>query len=310
MPVSASQGSGSAATTSSSQDGTGESSGVDSASGSGGMQMKLDVEEGTINSCQSVDLLFVIDNSQSMQTYQQALADAFPGFIDAMYEALPEGIDVHVGITTTDFDRNCAASEATANCQSSATLEEVQSHYVPPTEANDGGNGTQGRLFEWSGQRWFSANTSEDPQALTTWFSAAATAAGEDGCSFEMPVAAAGWAVDPANGSTNDGFVRDEHALLVLFFLTDEPDKSPESKNVHADQLRAAKQGCGGEQCIFVSGLIPACVPEINQKLWQLMTELTDEPIWGDIQQTNAYGQVVGEALAVAVADACVELAG
>ena len=73
-----------------------------------------------------------------------------------------------------------------------ASFDEVQSHYIPPTDGNDGGNGSQGRLFEWAGQRWFETNSVADPAPLEAWFADAATAAGEDGCSFEMPVAGAG----------------------------------------------------------------------------------------------------------------------
>src|SRR5690606_27434696 len=126
-----------------------------------------------------------------------------------------------------------------------------------------------GRLFQWAGRRWFETNSDADPAELEAWFSAAATAAGEDGCSFEMPVAGAGWVTHPANAETNEGFLRDERGLFVIFFLTDEPDKSPESKNVYRDMILEAKQGCGGEACVFASGLIPACTVEINQKLWQ-----------------------------------------
>ncbi len=281
-----------------------------SASGdsSGGEKLDVSAPDAPIG-CEIVDFLFVVDNSQSMQTYQEQLAAEFPNFIAAAFEALPPDVDVHVGITTTDFDFNCDAAEVTGNCQTTASFDEVSSHYITPDVMNNGGNGSQGRLFEWSGQYWFEANTSDDPAALTQWFSGAAVAAGEQGCSFEMPVAAAGWATDPANAETNEGFIRDEGALLVVFFLTDEPDKSPEPESVHADQLLAAKQACGGEQCIFVSGLIPDCIEGANQKLWQFMT-LFDEgdPPWGDVALTTQYSQLFGGFLAGAVADACLSI--
>ncbi len=255
--------------------------------------------------CKYLDLLFVIDNSDSMAPYQVALAEAFPGFVDGLFAALPPGVDVHVAITTTEFDRACGAHEATQNCQSTATLEEVESHYVKPTDAHDGGNGSQGRLFQWAGRRWFETNSDADPAELEAWFSAAATAAGEDGCSFEMPVAGAGWVTHPANAETNEGFLRDERGLFVIFFLTDEPDKSPESKNVYRDMILEAKQGCGGEACVFASGLIPACTVEINQKLWQFLKAFGDDPPWGDILATDQYAAHFEDALAGAVAQAC-----
>ncbi len=275
------------------------------ATGVDGTGDRLDVGGGPSGGCQFVDMLFVIDNSQSMETYQGALAEQFPSFVASMFDALPVGVNVHVGITTTDFDSNCADAEATGNCQTTASVDDVLMHYVKPTDSNDGGNGSQGRLFQYAGRPYFEVSTSDDPAPLSEWFSAAAVAAGEEGCSFEMPVAAAGWAVDPANDTTNAGFLRDENGLFVVFFLTDEPDKSPESKSVYADQILAAKAGCGGEACVFVSGLVPTCIEGVNQKLWQFMNMFGEPPPFGDILDTAHYDDNFGAALASAVAEAC-----
>lgn len=276
--------------------------GVDASSDDG----KLDTPPPMLGGCQFIDFLFVIDNSESMQTYQLALTEQFPEFVTAMYDALPPNIDVHVGLTTTDFDAGCDAQEATQNCQSTATLPEVQAHYLRPDETNDGGNGTQGRLFEFAGQRFFATNSNDDPAPLSEWFSQAAVAAGEEGCSFEMPVAAAGFAAHPANATANEGFLRDENALLVMFFLTDEPDKSVETDEIYRDMVLDAKSACGGEACVFVSGLVPPCIIDVNQKLWQFMNQFDEaEPIWGDIELTGEYASVFGDALADAIAEAC-----
>lgn len=277
-------------------------------SGTTGLDPKLDLAPPTLG-CEAVDLLFVIDNSESMQTYQRALADAFPGFVDAMFSALPTGTSLHVGLTTTEFDAGCDEPEATENCQSTASVAAIGEHYVKPTQAHDGGNGSQGRLFAWAGQRYFATSTADDPVPLVEWFSQAAVAAGEDGCSFEMPVAAAAWATSPVNASTNAGFLRDEGGLLVVFFLTDEPDKSPESKMIYRDMLVEAKAACGGETCVFASGIIPSCTRDINQKLWQFLELWSAEPPpWGDITDTGNYGAYFGQALADAVAQACARI--
>jgi len=286
------------------------SGGGDDLDDDGETDPKLDTPFDPGGGCESIDFLFVIDNSESMQTYQLALTDEFPGFITAMYDALPAAVDVHVGLTTTDFDPGCDAIEGTMNCQTDATVAEVQEHYVRPDEMNLMGNGAQGKLFEYGGMRYFETNSNADPAALTSWFSDAAVAAGEEGCSFEMPIAAAGFATHPANFE-NAGFLRDESALLVIFFLTDEPDKSLESRTVYADMIRQAKSQCGGaggspEDCVFVSGLIPECTLGVNQKLWQFMNIFDDEPpTWGDIEATHEYANVFGGALAGAIAEAC-----
>lgn len=270
---------------------------------------RLDVAAAPAAGCEAIDFLFVIDNSESMETYQVALTRQFPDFITAMYAALRPDIDIHVGLTTTDFDAGCDASEATLACQSTATREDVEAHYKRPDAVSDGGNGTQGRLFRWAGRDYFETTSSDDPTALGEWFAQAAIAAGEDGCSFEMPVAAAGFVAHPANAGTNAGFLRDERALLVVFFLTDEPDKSPESKTLYADMLLEAKAACGGADCIFVSGLIPACTIDVNQKLWQFAKLFgDDDPPWGNIEIPSRYGQEFGNALATAIAEACDDL--
>jgi hypothetical protein len=271
---------------------------------------KLDAPpDGPGGGCNAIDFLFVIDNSQSMRTYQMGLAEQFPDFIDAMFEAVPPGIDMHVGITTTDFDANCSDAEATQGCQSTATLEEVQAHYRTPDTDNDGGNGTQGRLFRYADLPYFQISSDDDPAPLVDWFSEAAVAAGEDGCSFEMPVAAAGWMASPANAEANAGFLRDELALLVVFVLTDEPDKSVESTAVYKQMILDGKPTCGGEACIFTSALFPSCVPEVNQKLWQFLVLFGNEaPPWGDISMTSDYSDVFGTALADAIAQACLEI--
>lgn len=294
----------------------GATDGGESSSTDGGE--KLDVAgdgtgDGTIpaTGCAKVDILFIVDNSASMGQYQVRLTEEFPTFIDAMYGALPFSTDLHVGITTTTFAGpfECTENEVEMNCQSSATFETINGNYIKPTVQDLGINGAQGQLFTFDQKRYFETTTDQDPAALTTWFTGAMTMAGENGCTFEMPVAAAGWAFDGLNAATNAGFVRDEGSLLVLFFLTDEPDKTPDSKNDHVNRVLSAKSECGGENCVVVSGLIDPCVavPTTNNKLWQFMKAFDDmnEPLYGDIIDTQEYGNLVGATLGQTIADAC-----
>lgn len=264
--------------------------------------------------CGAVDILFVVDNSKSMAQYQAALADAFPQFVDAMFANLPADISLHVGITTTDFsctqpgDPCCpdACPIGNTQCQIGSTPEEVEllmSFYHPPTAGNNGVNGGQGRLFNHDGKPFFDGNTSDDPAALKQWFTGAAIAAGEQGSSLEMPVAAAAYALDPVNDASNAGFVRDTDAILLIVFLTNDPDGSLDPLKSYEQQVLAAKHNC--PECVLTAGLLRACVPAENQRLWQFMTAFGDDPIWRDIEAKAKYPEVVGAALASALVEAC-----
>src|SRR5690606_24363173 len=181
------------------------------------------------------------------------------------------------------------------------------------TGVGNGVPGSQGRLYPFAGKTYFDANTNDDPTELKTWFDGVATSAGEDGCSFEMPIAAAGWAAAPINTGptgTNAGFFRDAGSLLVVFFLTDEPDHTPENRAVMAELLRDAKANCGEapDQCILMAGLAPECISEApTQNLWKFMNDWghpTNAP-WADILQVDDYDTLVGETLANTLADEC-----
>ena len=75
--------------------------------------------------------------------------------------------------------------ETTQNCASTSAEHVIALYFDDPQDGNNGENGGQGRLFEWEGKKYFEANTDDDPQPLKDWFTGAATAAGETGCSFE-----------------------------------------------------------------------------------------------------------------------------
>ncbi len=270
--------------------------------------------EGGDCGCTAVDILFVIDNSGSMCLKQENLAAAFPGFVDAMGSALPPGTDLHVGITTSGFALGGSHSEN--NCvpqESAATIDE---YFVRPTEGMVAGNGLQGRLFEHDGLAFFSVDTADAAgmAELKTWFSGAATAVGCGVSSFEFNAAGAAWALHEANATTNDGFIRDEGAALVLFVLSDEADQSLDVEQLDFlhDTVVAAKQGCGGDDCIVSGGLFSIfCTPAMNAA-FSFLASFGEDPIWADIGlgigPPPDYASVVGDALAQIVAEQCDEI--
>ena len=255
--------------------------------------------------CNQVDLLFVVDNSPSMRRYQEGLAAAFPSFVDAMYERLPVGTSLHIGITTTAFSTG-SCSETTFNCRSQSSRSEIEAHYTVPSAGDTGGNGEQGRLFEHDGRHFFEADTADpDRTPLTEWFAGAAVAAGERGCSFEMSSAGAAYALHPDNARTNTGFLRDDDTVLVVFFLTDEPDKSPEDLADYVATVTGAKSACGGAECVTVGGLIDECIEGRDDPLWNFMNAFGTTPMVGSIDDVDGYTDVVGDALARVVEQRC-----
>lgn len=262
------------------------------------------------DACQYVDILFLIDNSPSMGDPQEKLAGVWGSFVDAMFEKLPPNVDLHVGLTTTEFfTGNC--SETTQNCVTAQTPAEVSAHFVDPADGDINVNGAQGKLYEYQGKRFFAANTSDaDHSALKSWFSGAATEAGESGCSYEFSSAGAAYTAHPANAAHNAGFFRDEGGVLLVIFLTDEPDKSQQPASAYHDMLTGVKSNCGGDECIITAGLINPCVENVNNTVWQVMNSFGEPAIWGDIEGEPAeYQQVVGDALAQVVKKTCDEIA-
>jgi len=264
------------------------------------------VDAGT--GCRYVDVLFLIDNSPSMLTKQQKLAAAFPSFVDAIYDRLPAGTDVHVGITTTSFYRG-STSEGTQNCMSTATPEYIASRYIKPQDGNDGENGGQGRLYQFDGLSYFSANTASDRQPLKNWFTSAAMDIGEHSSAVEFPTAGIAYTAHPANVGTNQGFFRDRGAVLAVVALTDEPDKSMEPLATYHDMLAAAKTQCGGDACIVTAGIIPDCLMPSNNILWQFLNDFGEPTLWTSIEGTaQQYTDVVGDALARVVSTTCMSI--
>jgi hypothetical protein len=328
QPSSGADGSDSGSAEGNTQSGSGDDAPADSSGGGEGP--KLDVgpggSEGAMEggncmgsdcSCTAVDLLFVIDNSTSMDDYQVALAAAFPSFADAIIAALPPGTNLHVGVTSTEMGYSNSGS--TTNCEATGNGLPQEDFYTTPDVMDTGTNGAQGRLYVADGMPYFEIDTdapAAEVQALRDWFSAAAHI-GEGGSNVEMSSAAAGWATDPANAATNAGFIRDEGAVLVLFFLQDEPDQSDapnmtmaETGAAMLDKIAAAKTACGGLKCVVGGGFVEqGCLDENG--LGALFGGLPTAPAldslpWDDNNVDPTYFEpLLTETLAQVIAQTC-----
>ena len=266
--------------------------------------------------CNAVDLLFVVDNSLSMEDEQIALTQAFPSFADAILESLPEGVNIHIGVTSTEmgyspeggFDQNnfcIGTGEGGAP---------ASNYYQTPDVSPSATNGAQGRLYEAGGLRYFDIDQGAPPaevQALKDWFAQAAHI-GEGGSNVEMTTAAAAWTFDPANAATNTGFVRDEGAVLAFFFVQDEPDQTPiEQSDTLLSKIESAKMLCGGWECVIAGGFVNEfCLNQVC--LGDLLGAVSEPPVTATLPMAGVapedFEPLLRDTLAQAIVDKCGEI--
>jgi hypothetical protein len=161
-----------------------------------------------------MDLLFVIDDSGSMEEEQSNLAANFPRFIEVLdaFTARDGGpLDYRVGVTTTGVHINI-----------------VLPFPIPiPAAAT-----ADGELQKDCGmsRKWIERADGD----VAGTFGCVANV-GTDGSGMEMPLRAAELAfVDRVNVGANAGVLR-EDALLAIVFLTDEDDCSNDAESINLD---------------------------------------------------------------------------
>jgi hypothetical protein len=193
-----------------------------------------------------IDILFMVDNSPSMDTKQAALAKNFPAMIQVL-QALEGGLpDLHIGVISSDM--GAGGGELGANCgiplgnrgllwgndNSASALAGVTENYYNQfaTVANlSNGCGLN------QGARWIAdiQNTAGAGRVknytgnLTDVFSCLATAVGTKSCGEEHQLQSIRMALNPQKGinEANIGFLRPK-AKLAIVMVTDEDDCSAE----------------------------------------------------------------------------------
>lgn len=162
--------------------------------------------------CNQMDIVFVVDDSGSMQEEQSNLATNFPMFANLLSSyTTPDGqkIDYRVAVTTTGKDLSYRI--------------DFGGFQMPFTE--DGDNGAFRNNCNVS-RRWLEGSDANMQQAL-----ACRANVGTGGPSFEMPLLMSKWALGSRmTDGTNAGFLRPD-ALLAIVMLTDENDASTEQNN-------------------------------------------------------------------------------
>lgn len=146
--------------------------------------------------CDKMDVLFVIDNSTSMEQEQENLSANFQRFVDSLRNFRDRQVDLHIGVTTTAFP---SAPWLTSVPGTAGALLKTETMEVP----------------------WLSG---DDPD-LDAQFAALATV-GTSGAWDEQPLKALRASlVEPATSGINLGFLRPD-ALLAFVIVTDEDDLS------------------------------------------------------------------------------------
>ncbi len=178
---------------------------------------------------QKTDILFVIDDSNSMKEEQERVASELQAFVGALQQGAGVAVDFRVGGDHHERVRELAAPEAAVPDELPVRAERRQ-----PLPAG------QLRPVPGSGERFLE---SSDPN-LTTKF-AALVQQGVDGSGQETPFEAVRLAVSPPLSTTpldqggNAGFLRDGARLLVVV-LTDEDDCS--------EDVRPPRVAIGGDK--------------------------------------------------------------
>ncbi len=165
---------------------------------------------GVETGCDKMDILFVIDNSWSMEEEQQNLIENFPGFIEVIEAYEVKGtaggqLDYHVGVTSTGVNHN--ECEFPTGC--------------PLAKEEDGElqNAPIG-LCEPPPLKYM---VGQDPLVADQF--ACVAELGTEGYPHEMPLEAIRRGMIEKRDGENAGFLRDE-ALFVAIIITDEDDTS------------------------------------------------------------------------------------
>ena len=146
-----------------------------------------------------VDVLWVLDNSTSMDDDREALADAFPRFIQPFEDA---GSDWHVGVITTDMETK----------------------------------GHMGRLREVGGDRWLHRDMKADIGATFLTMATQSINAEQVTAEFGREAVKTALYDESQKGGFNEGFLRREStAYLHITVVSDEDDDTPEDQNLPLD---------------------------------------------------------------------------
>lgn len=294
-----------------------------------GTTMQVDTSTGsgtdTGAACGEVDVLFVVDNSASMQSEQGRLDTAVPGFLNELY-AITGSVDPHVMVVDVDawvFEECDFFCSMFGECLS---WEDFECDVTQPLECEDvlgagivhprGDEASNEDCGFKSGGRYIDSSQPD----MTAAVQCAVKVGIGSSALLETPMQSMVEAID-AMGDTaacNEGFLRDD-AKLVIVFVTDEDDDELDSAGDPLgwhSRIVGAKGGVADD--VFVLGLfgdnnepdaicveskIPNENAEPSPRLEQFVELWDDHGTWGSVC-AGSYGDSFDELLA-AVDSSC-----
>ncbi|HCH61712.1 MAG TPA: hypothetical protein DFR83_02830, partial [Deltaproteobacteria bacterium] len=171
---------------------------------------KLDADDAFFQAeAGEVDVLLVVDNSGSMQPYQEKLSTNFENFL----EYFTGYVDYRIGVVTSTIENPPAQGACT----------QAQIDAIPDGGALVGGT-------------WISDEDADGAERF-----AELVQVGTCGAGYEMGLETALLALTPPmSADANAGFLREE-AYLSIIFVSDEEDSSPGTTNEYINAFRDLK---------------------------------------------------------------------
>ena len=213
----------------------------------------------TVN--RQIDLLFMIDDSSSMETGQASLRTNLPSFMDVL-KGLPGGLpDLHVAVVSSDM----GAGDGSSIMGCSVAGDNGIFKYAPTGTCTATGLATGATFLTDTGGA--SPQTNFGTEDITTVFQCIAIL-GATGCGFEHQLASVARALGAdgkAPPTQNAGFLR-PNAILAIVLLTNEDDCSaptgsplfnPTSSQLASTYGPTSNFQCNefGHKCLVPAGL-------------------------------------------------------
>ena len=180
-----------------------------------------------------VDVLFVVDNSGSMQGEQNNLSTNFSSFIKA---AQAWGTNYHLGVVTTDA-QGADHSGKLRGTPRFVTPSESLEDFKKNVKVGDNGNGTE-----------------EGLEAAHQALSLPLAYTSNKACAADADCTAPSSCVKGLCGGWNAGFLRDDAGLEIVF-VSDEEDQSPAPLSFYIDFFKSIK-GFANESLMHAHAIV------------------------------------------------------